>query len=140
MGIATRPVNFFVESFRKMPAIVETRERIGDCVAVQTLQVVVFEDDRDAEHSFRSENIDKSGLKRNGRLTKGGEMSSAEQHFIPQSDCLIFRDIYVGQGQKEPLKKRSTRTRFDAFECVNDEVHVGVIWTHARGVRNAGAR
>jgi len=44
----------------------------------------------------------------------------------------------VGESQEEALKKWSTGTRLEAFECVNDKIDVGVIWTHARGYRDAG--
>jgi len=97
MRVAACAVNFLVESFCKKSAIIETREWIGDCVAVQTLQVVVFENDGDAEHSSRGQNIHKSGLKGNRRLANGGEVSPAEQHVIPEGYCLIFRDINVSE-------------------------------------------
>src|ERR1700686_1837728 len=106
---------------------------------MKTLQVIIFENDWDTEHSFGTQDIDESSLKRYGSFSEAGKLSPAEQDVVPHRGYLIFGDIDVSEGEKKTLQKWSTRARLEAFECVNDKVNVGVIWTHARGCRNAGA-
>ncbi len=45
----------------------------------------------------------------------------------------------MSKRKKKTLQKLSASTRFQTIESVSDKFKIGVIRTHARGYRNAGA-
>src|SRR5579863_8759628 len=105
---------------------------------MKSFQFVVFKYDWNAEQTLCGQYVDQRSLKRDRSFGDTRKVGSAEEHVIPKGNGLIFRNFNVGESQEKTLKKWSTGTRLEVFECVNDKIDVGVIWTHARGYRDAG--
>ena len=120
MSVAASAIDFLVEGLGEKTAIVETGERIGYRVAMKAFQFVVFKYDWNAEQSLGGQHVDQCSLKRNRCFRDTGKVGSAEQHVIPKGNGLIFGNFDVGESQEKALQKWSTRTRLEAFECVND--------------------
>ena len=56
-SITASTIEFFFERFRKETAIVETRQRVGNCVDLEFLEFSVFHENRNANQPGARENV-----------------------------------------------------------------------------------
>src|SRR6266436_6505005 len=90
MTVAASAVEFLVKIFVKEAAIVESGEWIGDRVAMQILEVLVFEDYRNTKQSRGGKHVDERGLQGDVGLRAVREIHFAGQDFVPSGDPFVF--------------------------------------------------
>src|SRR6266700_15533 len=112
MSVAAGAVEFLVKVFAKEAAIVESGERIGDRVAMQILEVLVFKDYRNTKQSGGGKHIDERGLQGDVGLGAFGEINFAGKDFVPESDRFVFWNFNVSDRDEKALEKLRTSARF----------------------------
>jgi len=104
-AVSTGAVQLFLKGLAEQAAIVEASQRIGDCIELQGLQLVIFQDDRHAEEARGRKHVHERGLQRDWPPEIVAELSPARQYFVPQLNALRFLQIKMSDGADIPLKK-----------------------------------
>src|SRR5262245_1392265 len=116
MRIATGAIEFLVEGFVKQAAVVQAGERIGDGIALQALELFIFENNGQTKSAGGGKNVDERGLKRDQRIGALGKLRAAGEHLLPHGDHLVFRKVDARKRLKETLKELRTRSRLETLE------------------------
>ena len=90
VSVAFRAIEFLFKQRIKEPAILKTGEGIGDSAALESFQIIAFDEQRKAEHARRSEDIHERGQKRYRLRGRTREQSSALQDFVPKIERAFF--------------------------------------------------
>jgi hypothetical protein len=101
--VAVGAVQFLFEGLGEETAVIEAGERIGDGVALKFFEVVVLDDDRDAEQSCGSEHVHQGGFESYGAAEEIGELALAGEHFIPELNAVALAEIEMGDGAEVTL-------------------------------------
>src|ERR1051326_6214100 len=109
MRIAACAVEFLVKRFVKEATIIKTGERIGNGAAVEILECIVFEDNRYLKHSGGRKDVNQGRLHRDWRIGPFGELSTASQDFIPESDRSTFWNFDVRSEERRVGKECRSR-------------------------------
>ena len=105
MTVAASAVEFLVKIFAEEAAIVESGEWIGDRVAMQILEVLVFKDYRNTKPSGGGKHIDERGLQGDVGLRAFREIDFAGKDFVPKGTRFVFGNFYVSDSEKKTLEK-----------------------------------
>src|SRR5260370_24171358 len=118
LNVAPRAIEFFLECLSEESAIVESCQRIGHGTELEFLQVVVLDEDGDAQETRRGENIRERGFQRNLTTEKSGKLSPANEHLIPDLHTFVFAQIEVSDRTEISLWKLAARRQIEAFERI----------------------
>src|SRR6266403_1642705 len=94
-----------IEDNQAQRMIVESGEWIGDRVAMQTLEVLVFKDYRNTKQSGGGKDVDERGLQGDVGLRAFREIHFAGQDFVPSGDRFVFGNLDVSDSEKKTLEK-----------------------------------
>jgi hypothetical protein len=101
--VAVGAVQFLFEGLGEEAAVIEAGERIGDGVALKFLEVVVLDDDGNAEKSCGSEDVHQGGFESDGAAKEIGELALAGEHFVPELNAVALAQIEMGDGAEVTL-------------------------------------
>src|SRR5207248_9579115 len=95
VSIAAGAVEFFVEGLVEKAPIVKASKRVGDRATMKILELVIFENDRDIEHSGGRQNVHERSMHGNGKVGALGKLRAARENFFPQGDGSALRNFDV---------------------------------------------
>jgi len=102
-AVAVGAVQFLFESFGEEAAVIEAGEGIGDGVELEFLEVVVLDDDGNAEKSCGSEDVHQGGFESYGAAKEIGELTLARKHFVPELNAVGLTEIEMRDGAEVTL-------------------------------------
>ncbi len=118
LAIAPCAIEFFFESFREEPAVVETRQGIGHGIEFQPLQFVILDKDGNTKKTGGREDIRKRGFEGNLTTDEIGKLAATREHLIPNLYTLGFAQIEVSDRTEISLKELASRGQIEALERV----------------------
>src|ERR1035438_1661342 len=78
--VTPRTVQFLVKRFTEESAVVETGQRVGDGVALQFFEGVIFDDHRNAKHAYRSEHVDERCFEGDRTIQRLAQFATPQEH------------------------------------------------------------
>src|SRR5262249_7680955 len=99
--------------------VLQAGERVGDGIALQALELFIFEDDRQPQLAGCGQYVDERGLKGDERIGTLGQLGPARKHFLPEGDHLIFGNVDARKRVEEALQKLRTRGWLETLERFN---------------------
>lgn len=118
MTVAARAIQFFFESLAEQPAIIEACKRIRDRTELESLQILVFDQNGNTESARAGEDIHQSGLEGERTADLFAELATLGEGFIPELEALRFGKIEMGDDFEVTLKELPARRKIHTLERV----------------------
>src|SRR6266568_2927587 len=139
LGVAPSAIQFFFEGFSEKPAIVKTREWIGDGIQFEFLEIFMLDNDGHAEEARGCEHIQQCSFESNLPACLVRHRAAARERFVPYLDALRLAQLDVTDRAQEALKKLSACRQVKALERVRKQLEIRSLDRQTRGRKGAGA-
>src|SRR5258708_24376647 len=113
--------------------------RCRHCIKLKFLQVIIFDEDGDAEPHVRRQDIHERSFQRNRASQKFTKFLAPRKRLIPELQALTLAQIEVSDRAKIALEKLPARRQIEALERIGQQLEVRIFNRQARGRRGAGA-